>query len=129
MQQYTLVATKKKIVKALPSGLKKRLPKDIAIVPVNERKSAELNRRYRGKNRPTNVLSFRYGPEYGEILLCPAVIRREAKASGNSYRCQMLWMILHGTIHLAGLHHEKSAQARKKFENLEQKLFQKITNN
>lgn len=93
---------------------------------VNERRAAELNRRYRGKNKPANVLSFRYGPDYGEIALCPALIRREAKASGNSYRRQMLWMILHGIIHLAGLHHEKSAQTRRKFEKLEHKLLNNL---
>ena len=95
-------------------------------MPVNEKKASELNRRYRGKNKPADVLSFRYGSDYGEILLCPVVIRREAKKQGNSYRHQMLWMILHGIIHLAGLHHEKSKGAERRIAKLEKKILKKI---
>lgn len=110
----------------MPVGLKKRLPKAIVIVPVNKKKSAEINRRYRGKNKPANILSFSYGRDYGEILICPALIRREAKEQGHSYRFQRTWMILHGLLHLAGLDHEKSSKERKRFEKLENRLLKTI---
>lgn len=113
----------------MPVGLKKRLSKDIAIVSVNERKSAELNRHYRGKNKPANVLSFRYGPEYGEIIICSEVIRRDAKKAGRPYRLEVKRMIAHGLLHLAGLHHEQSKQLRKRFEKLEQKIARQMTKN
>ena len=116
----------KKIKRALPRQLKRRLPDKIGVVEVSKKESERLNRIYRNKNKPTNVLSFRYGPGYGEIVLCPALIRREAEASGNSYSCQMIWMILHGTIHLAGLHHEKSRRLDKKIAQLEKKILKKI---
>jgi probable rRNA maturation factor len=89
---------------------------------VPEKESASLNRAYRGKNKPANVLSFRYGKEYGEIIVCPAVIRREAQEQKRAFQYQMTWMILHGMIHLSGLHHEASAAAAKRVERLEQSI-------
>lgn len=110
----------------LPRMLQKRLPHKVEIIKVNEREARQLNRRYRKINKPSNVLSFRYGPEYGEILVCPSVIRREAGKGGNTYRCQLTWMILHGMLHLAGLHHEKSKGAAQRIAQLEKKILKKI---
>ena len=110
----------KEIVKNLPLAIQKWLPKEIGIIEVSAQESLKLNRIYRGKKKPTNVLSFRYGQEYGEIIICPAVIRREAKEQGNSQAFQMTWMIVHGMLHLAGMHHEKSARMAEKVERIEQ---------
>ena len=110
----------------LSKSIREKLPDDAKIIEVSVGESRRLNRIYLKKHKATNVLSFRYGPGYGEIVLCPALIRREAKASGTSYRCQMLWMILHGTIHLAGLHHEKSKRAERRVAQLEKKILKKI---
>lgn len=118
----------KKIIKLLPAGIRKKLPRKVNIVAVNKKVSGALNYRYRGKRRPTNVLSFRYDPGQGEIVICPDVIRREAKAQKNSYQYQKAWMIAHGLLHLTGIHHEKSGRARKKFEQIEQKLLEKLGN-
>lgn len=112
----------------LPPAVQRRLPRDIKIIEASERESRRLNRIYRKKNKPANVLSFRYGPDYGEIILCPEVIRKEAKWQGNSYRFQKNRMIVHGLLHLAGIHHEKSARVREKFEQLEQQLLKKLRN-
>ena len=116
------------IVKVVPSVLQKRLPKEIAVFELSASKSRALNRRYRKKDKAANVLSFWYSKEYGEIIVCPVVIRREARAQGHTYQYQMTWMILHGTIHLSGLHHEKSAAAAKKAEALEQKILGSLFN-
>ena len=112
----------KEIVKNLPLAIRKRLPKEIAVIAVSPQESLKLNRRYRGKRMPTNVLSFLYGPEYGEIIICPAVIRREAKEQRNAQAFQMTWMIVHGMLHLAGLHHEKSRIIAEKVERIEQEV-------
>ncbi len=117
----------KKIKRALPRPLQKRLPAEIRVVEVSKKESWRLNWIYRGKNKPANVLSFRYGPDYSEIIICPSVIRKEAKKYGNSYRYQLRWMIAHGLLHLAGLHHERSPKARKKFEQIEQKILKRTT--
>lgn len=118
-----------KIVKTLlPKNLRRHFPQKINVISVSTHESRRLNHVYRKRNKPANVLSFRYGPDYGEIVLCPAVIRREAKASGNSYRYQLQWMIIHGLIHLSGIHHEQSKRAYKKFEQIEQKTLKKLRN-
>lgn len=115
----------RKVRRLLPHILSKRLPREILVVEVGPKTAQILNRRYRHKSRPANVLSFRYGTDYGEILICPAVIRREAKIEGNSYKYQMTWLMVHGMLHLAGLHHEKSKKLAKKAEKLEQRILGK----
>lgn len=122
------IAFSKEIVKNLPQAIAKRLPVEISVVSVSEKESAELNRRYREKDKTTNVLSFRYGKEYGEIIVCPAVVRREARRQKHTFRYQMTWMILHGMIHLSGLHHEQSPVAAKKTEAVEKRILDTIFN-
>lgn len=112
----------KKIIASFPKRLKKQLPKEAAVIKISEARSRALHRTYFKKDTPTNVLSFRYGPNHGEILVCPALIKREAKRDGNSYHYQMTWMMVHGMLHLAGVHHEKSKSAAQKFEALEAKI-------
>ena len=116
----------KDIVKHLPQAVRKKLPADIGIIAVSEKKSQALNRTYRGKDKATNVLSFFYSKGYGEIIVCPAVIRREAKAAGHLFEYQMTWMIVHGMLHLSGVHHEGSLRAGRTFERIEQGVLRKI---
>ena len=99
---------------------------EIQVVELSLMDSQKLNKMYRKKNKPTNVLSFRYGKNYGEILLCLDVIKKEAKRAGNTYRYQMTWMILHGMLHLAGMHHENSKTLEKRVEKIEEKILAKI---
>lgn len=112
--------------KKITGTLHKKLPHKIAVISISPQKSLILNRIYRRKNKPANVLSFRYGRDYGEILICPEVIRKEAKAAGNSYKYQMTWMVLHGMLHLAGRHHERSKAAADRVGKFEQKILSKI---
>ena len=116
----------KRIVKDLPQTVRKRLPAEILVVSVAEKESQRINRQYRNKDKAANVLSFRYSDAYGEILVCPAVIRREARAQGHTFHYQMTWYILHGMIHLAGMHHEQSRAAAEKVHRLEQRILAKI---
>ncbi len=111
-------------VKYFPKYNQKKLPREVALIEISKKTSQELNRRYRKKNKSTNVLSFRYGPEYGEILLCPEIIKKEAKAQGNTYKYQMTWMVVHGMMHLGGFHHEKGAA--EKAEKLEERILAKM---
>lgn len=116
------IAFSKEIVKNLLQAVRDKLPAQIAIVPVSAKESLALNRRYRNKRAPANVLSFFYSPEYGEIIVCPALIRVEAKTQGHSFQYQMTWMIIHGMLHLAGIHHEASTRAERRFECIEQRV-------
>ena len=116
------LSSSKDIVKNLPVDIQRRLPKEIVVIAVSEQESLKLNSRYRNKRKPTNVLSFLYGPAYGEIILCPLVIAKDAKKQGNTQVFQMTWMVLHGMLHLAGLHHEKSRVIAEKVERIEQEV-------
>ncbi len=128
----------KKVWPLLPRILLRQLPRKIEIVSVAEKRSRLLNLIYRRKNKPANVLSFLYGldvsrrsrqakADYGEILICPVLIRREAKKQGNTYKYQMTWMVLHGMIHLAGLHHEESRRLAERVEKLEHSILRKLS--
>lgn len=112
----------KKIIRAFPKGFKKQLPKEAAVINISETRSRALHHAYFKKDTPTNVMSFRYAADYGEILVCPAIIKQESKRDGNSYHYQMTWMVVHGMLHLAGVHHEKSKRAASQFEALEAKI-------
>jgi len=115
-----------RIRKEIPATLMKKLPKDIAVVMVSEKVSQSLNKEYREKDRSTNVLSFRYDDSYGELLVCVPVIVREAKGQGNTQLFQMTWMIVHGMLHLAGLHHENSKTAGARAEKIERAVLAQL---
>jgi len=80
-----------------------------------------LNREYRGKDKPTNVLSFPAGeveglPEdvprpLGDIVICADVVRDEAAAQGKATAAHWAHMLVHGTLHLLGFDHETDAGA------------------
>lgn len=106
--------------------IRNKLPKKIVIVAISTQKSQNINWEFRKKSEPANVLSFYYGPKYGEILVCPEVIRLEAKKQGNFFHYQMTWMILHGMMHLAGRHHEQSPTVARYLEKLETKILRII---
>jgi len=114
------------IKRFFPDILRNVLPRTIFTVEISKKESSRINGLYRKIKKPTNVLSFRYGDDYGEILICPQIIRQEAKKTGYSYTKQMTWMILHGMIHLAGLHHEKSAKSQARFVRLEKEILDKL---
>ena len=66
-----------------------------------------LNRRYRGKNKATNVLTF----HTGDVVLCDPVIRKEAKQLGKSLRAHYAHLVIHGALHSRGYDHEKKRDA------------------
>jgi probable rRNA maturation factor len=93
---------------------------DISIRVVDEEESRSLNREYRSKDRPTNVLSFAAGlpaevePRLlGDIVICAPVVAAEAAAQGKSERAHWAHLVVHGTLHLLGYDHERSPEARR----------------
>jgi len=74
-----------------------------------------LNRHYRGRNHPTNVLTFilRERPRLeGDIALCAPVIAREARTQGKSAAAHYAHLVVHGILHLQGYDHETEREAR-----------------
>jgi len=68
-------------------------------------KSKEINKKYRGKNKPANVLAFPYSKNEGEILITPQVIKKEAKDFGMSVGAFERFLVIHGMLHLKGMRH------------------------
>lgn len=89
----------------------------LSIAFVNEKKSQEINKKYRGKNKPTNVLSFALSPKEGEIILCRSVIQKEAKEKkfGKNFRELVLFLVIHGMLHLKGLLHSSTMEKAENF--------------
>ena len=73
----------------------------------------KLNRKFRKKNRATNVLSFSYGRSAGDVVLCHPVVAREARAQGKSVAAHYEHLVVHGVLHLRGYDHGSKAQAAK----------------
>jgi probable rRNA maturation factor len=68
---------------------------------VGAREGRRLNRTFRRKDRPTNVLSFPLGGE-GDIVLCHPVVRREARSQGKRLAAHYAHLVVHGVLHLRG---------------------------
>jgi probable rRNA maturation factor len=83
------------------------------VVLADDLRLHDLNRRFRGKDKPTNVLSFP-DPEapFGGIALSVETIRREARMQGKPFINHAKHMILHGFLHLLGFDHQRAKDAR-----------------
>lgn len=94
-----------------------RIAGDLTIRIVDEPESQELNRRYRGKDKPTNVLSFPYDgdmldvPVLGDLVICAPVVQREAHEQHKDVRAHWAHMVVHGCLHLLGYDHENDRDA------------------
>lgn len=88
-----------------------------ALRVVDEAEGRDLNRDYRGKDYPTNVLTFEYGPDQesgclsGDIVLCAPVVEREAREQGKELAAHYAHLTVHGLLHLQGYDHEKKGEA------------------
>jgi probable rRNA maturation factor len=99
---------------------------EVSVLLTDDAAIRDLNRDWRGKDQPTNVLSFpapvppgAAGPRhFGDIVLSFDTIRREAEDEGKTLRDHALHLVVHGTLHLLGYDHEDEAQAEV-MENLE----------
>ena len=86
---------------------------------VGPAESRALNRRYRGKDKPTNVLSFpadapARGKQrvLGDVVICAAVVAREAREQGKAPAAHWAHMVVHGVLHLLGFDHIRAADAK-----------------
>jgi probable rRNA maturation factor len=76
---------------------------------VGAREGRRLNRTFRKKDRPTNVLSFPLGGE-GDIVLCHPVVRREARSQGKRLAAHYAHLVVHGVLHLRGFAHGRAME-------------------
>ena len=89
-----------------------RLQGELTVLVTSNEELRRLNRRFRGKNQPTDVLSFpapsgpRDGPK-GDVAISAEIARANAKMLGHSTSDELKILVLHGVLHLAGYDHER----------------------
>jgi probable rRNA maturation factor len=92
-------------------------PAQITLRLVDAAEGRRLNREFRGKDYPTNVLTFGYGEVAdggalaGDIVLCAPVVAAEARAQGKLLEAHCAHLVVHGLLHLQGYDHEREDQA------------------
>ena len=92
------------------------------VVLTDDRTVRRLNYRDRGKNKPTNVLTYEQPPE---ILLALGVVRREAAREGKAVRAHLVHLLVHGALHLQGYDHHHAGEARE-MESEETKILARL---
>jgi probable rRNA maturation factor len=96
---------------------------ELALRVVGTAESRRLNAHFRGKDRPTNVLSFP-APRLpalsvggrrplGDLVICARLLRLEARLQGKSLRAHWAHLVVHGALHLIGYDHERARDARR----------------
>ena len=101
---------------------------ELAVRIVDEAEITALNRKYRGKDGATNVLSFPFDPmpglateQLGDVVICAPVVAAEAVTQGKSLQAHWAHIVIHGVLHLLGYDHHKDAEAQE-MEVLETRL-------
>lgn len=105
---------------------------ELSIRLVSEAESAELNSTYRGKDTPTNVLSFPFESPVpltprllGDLVLCVAVVEREATEQNKTVEAHWAHLLVHGCLHLLGYDHLEDDEAEQ-MEALEVQILQQL---
>ena len=105
---------------------------ELTIRIVESDESQELNNTYRGKNKPTNVLSFPFEappevelPLLGDLVICASVVENEAKEQNKPLAAHWAHMTVHGCLHLLGYDHIEDIEAEE-MESIEMELIQSL---
>lgn len=103
-------------------GGRRTAPTDMTVRIVGRAESRRLNRDWRGKDKPTNVLSFAAGAvldpvsgrrSLGDLVICAPVVAREAKEQRKFPPAHWAHMVVHGVLHLLGYDHEQERDAHR----------------
>lgn len=136
MFHYTLFDTPKILTKKYIENVWKALWEvtkieqrgSINIIIVSPAEIASLNETYRGKEGPTDILTFPYRDSVdkttdiaGEIYLCLEKIQYYAEERGTSYEEQLKYIIIHGLVHMMGYDHETEKKS-KEMEKIEKRI-------
>jgi probable rRNA maturation factor len=101
---------------------------ELVVRVVDEPESRQLNHDYRGKDSPTNVLSFPFEAppgvpteHIGDLVICAPVVQREAVEQGKDVQAHWAHMTVHGVLHLLGYDHLNDVEAEE-MEALERQV-------
>src|SRR3954466_6893649 len=94
---------------------------EVSLVFVSPTTARRLNKKLRGKSYTPNVLSYKAGAKHGEILICREVAKKQAPEYGMGYQKFVLFLFIHGLLHLEGRRHGTTMERR------EQELLQEFS--
>ena len=103
---------------------------DIVIKLGDKKESRRLNLKYLHRNSPTDVLSFPYNDQLpdkfylGDIFVCHPIAQEQAKENGISLEQELLTLMLHGILHLAGYDHETDIG---EMEKIQESILKKLS--
>ena len=99
----------------------------VTVLLTDDREIKRLNSLHRGKNKPTNVLSFpaEMPGLLGDIAVALGVVRREARAAGRPMHAHLAHLVAHGALHLAGYDHLHAGEARR-MERAEARIMRRL---
>ena len=108
----------------------------LSIALVGLKRIQKLNKAYRKKDYPTDVLSFNSPKEFpavpeaekelGEVIICPHQVKKNAKKFNSSFKKELVRVLIHGILHLLGYDHEKSERKAKEMRERENFYLAKI---
>jgi len=103
---------------------KEKAKGDIEIFIVGPARIRKINKKYRGKNKATDILSFEEKKflfeekisefkknKLGDLIICPRRIKKEAKREGIEFEKMLIRVLIHGVLHLLGYDHQKEKEA------------------
>jgi len=107
---------------------------DLSVVFLGAGRMRKLNKKYRKKNKVTDVLSFEpskkfpAGPEkeLGEVVICLQEVKKSAKRLNFDYNKELARIFIHGLLHLLGYDHEKGEKEAKKMEKKQESYLAQI---
>ena len=105
-----------------------RVPEEanLSIALVGQGRMRELNKKYLGKNRATDVLAFGDNDGLGEIVICLREVKKNTKRYETTFEKELSKVLIHGILHLLGYNHEKSEVQAKKLEEKENYYLEKL---
>ncbi len=108
---------------------------EISVLLVDNEEIKKLNKEWRGKDKPTDVLSFPIDEEtpygcklLGDIVISVPYAKEHAKEFGNTFQEEMIRLLAHGLLHLLGYDHEKSEKDAKIMFEKEKELISAVNN-
>ena len=130
--------------KKFPSGTLKKIGEAILILAgradaelslalIGNPEMQRLNAQYRGKNYPTDVLSFPIEEAFpstrrqlGDVVISVEKARQQARERGHEHQDEMVALLIHGIVHLLGYDHERSAKDARVMKRLENKIYRQL---
>lgn len=110
---------------------KAQAQRELSVVFLDSKEAKKTNKQFRGKDYATDVLSFEsLSPDhFGDLVLCPQVLQKQAQEHGLKYQEELGYMLLHGILHLLGYDHETSPQEAEVMFQIQDATFQTLLKN